>query len=275
MLLHAADHRAAQAAAPWLAGGLSAAVHELREAMQDALALLEAGLDFGDDELGGAEAGEVLPLLQRIAARSGALLRAVPAAAPGGEVLLLGAANAGESALCNALAGRPVVLVDGRAGTTRDLIRVELEDGVALWDAPGDFADASAEDAAALQLRDRLAGRAGAALCVLDATAPRAPAAALSPSLPLLAVLFTKCDLVAVTPVLPPELASRVATDVPVLATSAVDGRGLGALRALLAAGAQQGQADAGGPLRSAFAAIAAAAGHLRPVLSRQVAAPG
>ena len=44
---------------------------------------------------------------------------------------------------------------------------VEIGEGLALWDAPGDLDEAAAWDVASLQLRDRLAGRAAAVLVVL------------------------------------------------------------------------------------------------------------
>ena len=55
----------------------------------------------------------------------------------------------------------------------------------------GDIPAPEAHDRAALALRDRLAGRAGAALLVVDATAPVVPAT----ELPVLALVVTKCDL--------------------------------------------------------------------------------
>jgi tRNA modification GTPase len=179
----------------------------------------------------------------------------LPAAAPGGEVLLLGRANAGKSSLVNALLGRDAVLVAATPGTTRDLLRAELAPGVALWDAPGDIDDPTVADAAALALRERLAGRAAALLCVLDATAPQVPPSALRSPLPWLAIVWTKCDLVVTLPAAPPELAARGGEHVPVFRTSAARAEGLEPLRDLLRRSASAGVVDAGGPLRSALAA--------------------
>ena len=217
MVLHAADRRALATSAQWLRGGMSEALAALRERLGDALALLESGLDFEAGETGTVAESEVEALLAPAGVRIAELRAALPAAAPGGEVLLLGAANAGKSSLCNALARRAgtatrELLVDAVAGTTRDLVRVPLgasgegagahgvgehgvrEYGAVLWDAPGDLDEPAAWDAAALQLRDRLAGRAAAALAVIDATAPRWPATGGATDLPWLAVVITKAD---------------------------------------------------------------------------------
>jgi tRNA modification GTPase len=253
LLLHAADTAAAAAAAQWLRGGYVEAATELRARLQDALALLEVGLDFGDGEAGAVPTADWL-----------SPLAAVAAAAPGGEVLLLGRANAGKSSLVNALLGRDAALVDGAPGTTRDLLRAEVLPGVALWDAPGDLDEPTAADAAALALRERLAGRAASLLCVLDATAPAAPPSVLASPLPWLAIVWTKCDLVAQPPPLPPALAARAGDVVPVVATSAARGAGLEPLRELLRRSATAGVVDAGGPLRSALSAAALAVERAR-----------
>lgn len=259
MLLHAADRHEAAAAVQWLQGGLSAAVVGLRGQLQDVLALFEVGLDFADGEAGELDAGHWQVPLLAAGERIAALLATIPIAAPGGEVLLLGVANAGKSSLCNALLGRAAILVDATAGTTRDLLRVELAPGVVLWDAPGDLAAPSPLDADALALRDRLAGRATAVMGVLDASDPQVPPSLLATSLPVLAIVWTHGDLVAEAPPLPAALASRVPAATPVFPTSAVDGRGLPPLRAFLVARARAGGVTAGAPLREALQQVAAA----------------
>jgi tRNA modification GTPase len=258
LLLHAADQQAAAAAVQWLEGGLSAAVRDVRGALQDVLATLEAGLDFTEGETGEVLAwGWRVPLAQ-VAVRLGELLRALPAAAPGGEVLLLGRANAGKSSLANAMANRTQALVDPTPGTTRDLLRIEIAPGVVLWDAPGDLEHPADLDQQALALRERLSGRAVSALCVLDASDPVAPALALQTSLPWLAVVWTKCDL-APPPPLPAAVAARLSPGLPVFATSAAARTGLEPLRALLERCARGSVVDAGGPVRAALQAARAA----------------
>ena len=258
LLLHAADQRAVAAAMQWLRGGGGVEVAAVRAATQDVLALLEAGLDFDDGEAGAVPDAAWREPLPPLAARVDALVTALPAAAPGGEVLLLGRANSGKSSLCNALAGRDAVLVAGVPGTTRDLVRVALPGGGALWDAPGDLDGDGAADRDALALRDRLGGGAAAIAIVLDASAPVVPPAATGSVLPCAALVWTKADLAAPPPV-PPSLLPFTAAGVPVFATSARTGEGLEPLRAHLARTADAGTVDAGGPLRHALAAAHAA----------------
>lgn len=252
LLLHAADANAAAAAVQWLRGGLSRVADEVRGKLQDVLALLEVGLDFSDGDTGEVPEAEWRAPLAAIETTLRELLGTLPAAAPGGEVLMLGVSNAGKSSLANALAGREMAIVDATPGTTRDLLRVEIAPGVALWDAPGDLDAPDTVDAAALALRDRLAGRAAAALCVLDASAPLVPAAMLTTPLPWLAIVWTKIDLVTNVPPLPAALRERAA-GVPTFATSARAHRGLDALRDLLQQRSRASVVDAGGPLRSAL----------------------
>jgi tRNA modification GTPase len=173
MLLHAADRSQLQQAVQWLRGGLHFAVIGVRGALQDALALVEVGLDFTDDETGAVDAELWRKPMRATACGLGELLAMVPGAAPGGEVLLLGASNAGKSALANALAGRDAALVAAEAGTTRDVLRIELGPGVAVFDAPGDLTAPGEVDAAALALRDRLAGGARAEGLPVFATSAR------------------------------------------------------------------------------------------------------
>src|SRR5262245_5202897 len=52
LLIHGDDAAATALGAAWLGGGLSAAVGDVRGRLQDSLALLEVGLDFGADETG-------------------------------------------------------------------------------------------------------------------------------------------------------------------------------------------------------------------------------
>ncbi|MCR9243988.1 MAG: 50S ribosome-binding GTPase [bacterium] len=285
MLLHAADRRELAASVQWLRGGMSEAMGQLRQRLEDVLALLESGLDFAADETGAVLPADVLPALAGIEERAAALLGTLPAVAPGGEVLLRGRANAGKSALANALAGRQDVLVAAVPGTTRDLVRIELGDEVALWDAPGDLDRAGADaatvdrapvdpatvdrapvdpatvDRAALALRDRLAGRAPVALAVLDATNPRWPnaAAPAAGAMTWLAVVVTKVDqphdLAAVERAIP-----AVAGELPRIFTSAVARTGLGELRALLLRAAGAGASAAGGPLRQQLGGVLASA---------------
>jgi tRNA modification GTPase len=253
-LVHASDVLAAHAALQLLRGGASALAACVRKHLQDALAVLESGLDFTDGETGTVREAEWLPHLQTARAGLAEFQAQLPVVASGGQVLLLGATNAGKSSLCNALAGRQAVLVSATPGTTRDVVAVEVDDGLCLWDAPGDLADPGEVDRAALQLRDRLGAGAAAALLVVDPCAPVFPETDLS----LLAVVFTKRDL----GIAPPALPLALPRDLPAFSISARSGEELDALRAFLRARCRGGVQESGPGLRDAAAVCLAGVEH-------------
>jgi tRNA modification GTPase len=110
-----------------------------------AAALLEAAIDFPDEDVPGDVANRAAPLLAAvrdgIAAHladrhRGERLRA------GLAVALVGPVNAGKSTLLNALARRDVAIVSEHAGTTRDVLEVALEqEGVRRARAKAENAD--------------------------------------------------------------------------------------------------------------------------------------
>ncbi|MEC7583569.1 MAG: GTPase [Planctomycetota bacterium] len=244
MLIHGTNESQLAAGAAWLSGGLREGLRSIREKIQDGLAWIETGLDFEPEDTGAVDASHYRPALEQAQAELDRLLAAVPRALPGGELLLVGASNAGKSSLVNALAGRDEVLVDPGAGTTRDVLRVELAPGVAVWDAPGDLDQPAAIDAAALQLRDRLGAQAAAALVVVDSQQP----VFVEPSLPVLGVVLTKCDLG------PPAASLRglAAAEEPVWVCSATQGTGIDELRAFLVEQSAGGAREPGWPVRAA-----------------------
>jgi tRNA modification GTPase len=129
---------------------------EVSDAVATLLALVEAGIDFTDQEDVSAIAParlsrECAMLAARVReAAQGATARAVEVSAP--LVLLAGPPNAGKSSLFNALLGRPRAVASQHAGTTRDAIEepLALPGGThaMLCDAPG--LDHSATDLDAL-----------------------------------------------------------------------------------------------------------------------------
>lgn len=119
-LVHATDAPAAQRALAWLRGSLGAEVNELRAQLLHLRALVEASLDFMEEE--DVRAFEAPWMRQQVAAINDALsrwLRTAQAQDRAPVVVLAGPANAGKSALFNALCGGQA-LVSERAGTTRD-----------------------------------------------------------------------------------------------------------------------------------------------------------
>ena len=112
-------------------GGQSALYMEWAERLTRARALIEAELDFADeDDVPGsvservwAEVGDLyLALQEHIAgARAGEIIR------DGFKVVIAGPPNAGKSSLLNAIAKRDVAIVTDIAGTTRDILHVDID----------------------------------------------------------------------------------------------------------------------------------------------------
>ena len=100
-----------------------------REALVEALAVLEAAVDFPDEDVPEAVAGEAAPIIDRVLIELGEALadgERGERVREGFRIALIGAPNAGKSSLLNALAGRPAAIVTATPGTTRDVIEVPL-----------------------------------------------------------------------------------------------------------------------------------------------------
>ena len=112
-------------------GALADAVKSMRDQAIRILALIEASIDFADEEdapddvsaevAAGAEAllGDLMRLTS--VAKAGERLR------EGYRVAIVGAPNVGKSSLLNAIAGREAAITSPIAGTTRDVIEVACE----------------------------------------------------------------------------------------------------------------------------------------------------
>ncbi len=219
-----AQRRQAQALAE---GGLSRQLADWRQRILHARAMIEADLDFGDEEDVPGSVGDIaLTAAGRIAGEMDHLLGASAWAErvrTGFEVVLIGAPNAGKSSLLNALAEREAAIVTAEAGTTRDLIEVHLTiegHAVTLVDTAGlRETDSLVERIGIERARDR---GASADLVLLlddgDSDRPDAPAGQ------TVLQVATKSDLRAVRPV-----------DGSV-AVSAVTGAGLDDLRRAISA---------------------------------------
>jgi tRNA modification GTPase len=123
-------------------GTLSRELAAVRTRLVESLALVEAYIDFPDDEVDPAVFHQVEQQVESAAARlvqlvdsykTGRVLR------EGVSVLLLGRPNAGKSSLLNALSGSERAIVSDLPGTTRDLI----EEGISLDGLPVKIIDAA------------------------------------------------------------------------------------------------------------------------------------
>jgi tRNA modification GTPase len=129
-LIDASTEAAARGAARSLSGAFSKEVHGLRDALIHLRMLVEATLDFPEEEiehLSKNKAREQLNDLQRRVQEfqkkttQGALLR------EGIKVVIAGQPNAGKSSLLNALAGAELAIVTPIAGTTRDKVQETIQ----------------------------------------------------------------------------------------------------------------------------------------------------
>jgi len=262
-LIEAQTLTQARQAASQMGGALSHRVAPVKQSLVELIALLEAGIDFAEDDV------DVTPQ-DEIARRIEALtppLAALEASFSRGRIVhdglslaIVGRTNVGKSSLFNRLVERDRAIVTAAPGTTRDTVTERISLGgipIELVDTAGlrEAAHGSVEEAEQIGMKRSREALADAALVlvVLDATQPigdeeRALLAAVE-GRPALAVL-NKRDLLGTRHDLLERLAPPAKREssvpaakeapftppaevagIPALATSALTGEGVPALR--------------------------------------------
>jgi tRNA modification GTPase len=253
-LIEAQTLTQARQAASQLGGALSRRVAPVKQALVELIALLEAGIDFAEDDI------DVTPQAE-IARRIGELtppLTALEASFSRGRIIhdgltlaIVGRPNAGKSSLFNRLIQRDRAIVTATPGTTRDTVteRISL-DGIPLElvDTAGlREGREEVEQLGIARSREALAD-AALVLIVLDATQSLndeehrlLEAVAGRPAL----VAVNKSDLAGAVP------AADEVAGIAALPTSALTGKGIPALRERILALATGGAASEPGMLTS------------------------
>ena len=181
-MIAASSAAALRAAHRQLGGDLSGRVLEERDRILDTRALVEAHLDFPEEDLpSGVEEElrrEILAAHERLGRLAasydrGRLVR------DGVRVVLVGRPNVGKSSLLNALLGRERALVSAEAGTTRDYLEEPLAIGdleVLLYDTAGIRDGRSKVERAGVERSTERMQEADILVLVLDGSKPLQPA---------------------------------------------------------------------------------------------------
>lgn len=133
-LIDSGSDAAARAAQRSLQGVFSKQVHQLQEELTSLRVFVEAAIDFPDEEIDFLAESDILTRVEKAAlhlssllsgARQGRLLR------DGIVLAIVGRPNAGKSSLLNALSGQESAIVTDIPGTTRDVLREQIDlDGI-------------------------------------------------------------------------------------------------------------------------------------------------
>jgi tRNA modification GTPase len=235
----------ARVAAEQLHGALSRRVQPIKSALVDLIALLEAGIDFAEDDIDVLPETEILLRLAQVEEPLGALADSFAFGRivhHGFTLAIVGPPNAGKSSLFNRLIDRDRAIVTATPGTTRDLVSERVAIGglpIELIDTAGlrESAD-EAESIGIRKSREALA-EADLVLIVLDASQPvtnddLALVGQVAPGRTI--VVMNKMDLIADgEPLDEVGAAQRVAN------TSALTGDGVANLRTQIAALVREG----------------------------------
>jgi len=175
-LIDSGTAQAARAALRSLSGAFSLAVNGLADKLTQLRTHVEAAIDFPEEEIDFLSDEALLRRIEdcaaafealRADARQGRVLR------DGFQVVIVGKPNAGKSSLLNLLSGQDAAIVTEVAGTTRDVIREQIDvDGLAveLVDTAGLRNDPDRIEAEGIRRAREALGNADAVLWIQDVT---------------------------------------------------------------------------------------------------------
>ena len=129
-LIDASTERAVRSANRSLSGAFSAEVASVLDSLTELRMLVEATLDFPEEEVDVLQRADVAGRLQRLQLRLQEILRSAQQGAllrDGITVVIAGPPNVGKSSLLNALAGAELAIVSPLAGTTRDKVQQTIQ----------------------------------------------------------------------------------------------------------------------------------------------------
>ncbi len=230
-LINAGTSQAARAALRSLSGAFSKAVNDLAEMLVRLRIHVEAAIDFPEEEIDFLADALLLQRLEECdqafellckQAKQGRVLR------DGFQVVIVGKPNVGKSSLMNRLSGEETAIVTEIAGTTRDILREQIDiDGLAveLVDTAGLRNNPDRIEAEGIRRARKALGAADAVLWIKDATQPDDEV--IDETIPegvMLTIVHNKTDLCETPP----------AESSGVLLISAKTGEGLDGLRAEL-----------------------------------------
>jgi tRNA modification GTPase len=223
----------ARVAAGQMGGAISQRIQPSKQELVDLIALLEAGIDFAEDDVDVTPDAEIITRIQAVSAALEELERTFARGRivhSGLTLAIVGRPNVGKSSLFNRLVERERAIVTAMPGTTRDLVTETVSLGgipLQLIDTAGLREAMNEAESIGIQKSREALADADVVLMVLEAGVPmREDESALIASLegrPAL-VARNKSDLgFAAEPL--QELA------LPVVNTSAITGQGIGELR--------------------------------------------